>query len=252
MIVPRIISAFTFVLCLLIWELAARYGFIAEYILPSPSSIVGEIVNSRQLLATHTIVTATEIVLGFALALILGVVFAALMVWFSPIEPIVYPWLIVSQVIPKVAIAPLLLMWLGFGLLPKVIVAFSVAFFPIVVDTMVGLRSVERDPIFLLRSMGAGPLAVFWHVRMPTALPHLFAGMKVAITLAAVGAIVGEFVGSNTGLGYLLLFANGNVDSKLLFASLTVISALALLLYWFVSALERALLGWHVSHRVAH
>ncbi len=114
---------------------------------------------------------------------------------------------------------------------------------------MIGLRSVEREPIYLLQSMGAGQLRSFWYVRIPTALPYILGGMKVAITLATVGAIVGEFVGSNTGLGYLLLFANGNVNSPLLFAALTIISVLALVLFCLVAVAERMILHWHVSQR---
>ncbi len=244
-----ILPAASFVVALLIWELVSDSGWVAAYILPAPSAIATELYQSRELILSHTYITTIEIVLGFALAVVLGIGLAMLLVYVPIIEPVVYPWLVVSQVIPKVAIAPLLLMWLGFGLLPKVIIAFLVAFFPILVDTMIGLRSVEREPIYLLQSMGAKEGRCFWHVRFPTALPHIFGGMKVAITLAAVGAIVAEFVGSNTGLGYLLLFANGNVNAPLLFAALFVISVLALLLYWAVSVAEGIFLGWHISHR---
>lgn len=249
MMMRWILPALTFVIALLIWEFISRMGFVAEYILPAPSVIGSKLMEQRELLLMHTSVTAVEILLGFGLALVLGAGLAALLVHVPFLEPIIYPWLVVSQVIPKVAIAPLLLMWLGFGLLPKVIIAFLIAFFPILVDTMIGLRSVEREPIYLMQSMGARGWQSFWHVRVPTALPHIFGGMKVAITLAAVGAIVAEFVGSNTGLGYLLLFANGSVDAPLLFAALVVISVLALLLYWAVAVAEKALLSWHISHR---
>jgi NitT/TauT family transport system permease protein len=249
MITRWILPAASFVVALLVWELVSDSGWVAAYILPAPSVIATELYQSRELILSHTYITTMEIVLGFALAVVLGIGLATLLVYVPIIEPVVYPWLVVSQVIPKVAIAPLLLMWLGFGLLPKVIIAFLVAFFPVLVDTMIGLRSVEREPIYLLQSMGAKEGRCFWYVRFPTALPHIFGGMKVAITLAAVGAIVAEFVGSNTGLGYLLLFANGNVNAPLLFAALFVISALALLLYWTVSAAEGIFLGWHISHR---
>jgi len=249
MIMRWILPALSFALAVAIWEMTSRAGLVAQYILPSPSVIAKELYVQRDLLLAHTYVTALEILLGFALAVFLGVGLAVLLVYVPVFEPIIYPWLVVSQVIPKVAIAPLLLMWLGFGLLPKVMIAFLVAFFPVLIDTMIGLRSVEREPIYLMQSMGAKGFRSFWHVRLPTALPHIFGGMKVAITLAAVGAIVAEFVGSNTGLGYLLLFANGSVNAPLLFAALVVISVLALLLYWAVSASERVFLGWHISHR---
>lgn len=249
MITRWVLPALSFIIAVAVWEAVSRAGLVAQYILPAPSVIASELYTQRELLLAHTYITALEILLGFAMAVILGVALAVLLVYMPVFEPIIYPWLVVSQVIPKVAIAPLLLMWLGFGLLPKVIIAFLVAFFPVLVDTMIGLRSVEREPIYLMQSMGAKGLKSFWHVRLPTALPHIFGGMKVAITLAAVGAIVAEFVGSNTGLGYLLLFANGNVNAPLLFAALFVISVLALLLYWAVSASEKLFLGWHISHR---
>lgn len=246
---PSVLSGLIFVLVVFGWEVAGQTGVVAEYILPAPSTIAREIYTSRELLLSHTYVTTLEIILGFILALVFGVLVAGLLVYFPVLEPIAYPWLVITQVIPKVAIAPLLLMWLGFGLLPKVLIAFSVAFFPILIDTMIGLRSVEREPIFLLQSMGAGKLRAFWYVRLPTALPYILGSTKVAITLATVGAIVGEFVGSNTGLGYLLLYANGNVNSPLLFAALTIISFLALLLFCAVSVAETLILHWHVSQR---
>lgn len=243
------VAALSFVVALVVWEWVARAGWVAEYIVPAPSVIVAQIVEKRRLLLFHTYVTAVEIVLGFLLAVVGGVGIAMVMVYVRMVERVVYPWIVVSQVIPKVAVGPLLLMWLGFGLFPKVVIAFLVAFFPVLVGAMVGFRSVEQEPVFLLRSMGADRWRMFWHVQVPTALPNIFAGMKVAITLAVVGAIVGEFIGANAGLGYLLLFANGVIDTKLLFAALVMISLLATAAYWLVAVLERILIPWHISVR---
>ncbi len=237
------------VVVLAAWEGVARAGWVAEYIVPAPSAIVGELHRSWWLLLSHTYVTAVEVVLGFLLALAAGIGLAMAMVYVRSVEQLLYPWIVVSQVVPKVAIGPLFLMWLGFGLFPKVIIAFLVAFFPILVDAMIGFRSVEAEPLFLLRSMGADRWRIFWHVQVPTALPNIFGGMKVGITLATVGAIVGEFVGANVGLGYLLLFANGVINSRLLFAALVMISGLAIVLYWIVAALEKMAISWHVSVR---
>jgi NitT/TauT family transport system permease protein len=136
------------------------------------------------------------------------------------------------------------------GLAPKIIIGFLIAFFPILIDTVIGLRSVETESIFLLQSMGADRWKTFRYVRLPNALPNLFGGMKVAITLAVVGAIVGEFIGANEGLGYVLLFANGILDTQLLFAALVAISLLALVFYAVINLLERIFIRWHVSVRV--
>jgi NitT/TauT family transport system permease protein len=239
----------TFAAALGLWEWAARAGLVAEYIVPAPSVIARHIHATFGLLLQHSYVTALEIALGFGLAVVGGIGLAMAMVYVRTVESILYPWIVVSQVVPKVAIGPLLLMWLGFGLVPKVVIAFLVAFFPILVGALVGFRSVEQEPLFLLRSMGSTRWQVFWHVQVPTALPNILAGMKVAITLAVVGAIVGEFIGANVGLGYLLLYANGVIDTKLLFAALVMISALAMVAYWIVGLIERLLIPWHISVR---
>ena len=239
----------TFVIAIGLWEWAGRSGWVAEYVVPAPSVIVKHIWEKFGLLLYHSYVTAVEIVLGFLLAVVGGIGLAMAMVYVRAVERVVYPWVVISQVIPKVAIGPLLLMWLGFGLVPKIVIAFLVAFFPILVGAMIGFRSVEQEPLFLLRSMGADRWQIFWHVQVPTALPNVFGGMKVAITLAVVGAIVGEFIGANIGLGYLLLYANGVIDTKLLFAALVMISSLAMIAYWLVALAERLCIPWHISVR---
>lgn len=239
----------TFVVVIAIWEIASRAGLVASYLLPAPSEIVVKLAEARSSLLAHTLVTAVEIVVSFVAALVVGVVLAIGVVYIRPLERAVYPWIIATQVIPKVAIAPLFIVWFGFGLAPKVIIGFLIAFFPILIDTVIGLRSVESESIFLLQSMGAGRWQSFLRLRLPNAAPNIFAGMKVSITLATVGAIVAEFVGANEGLGYVLLFANGIIDTKLLFAALTLISILALVLYLIVSALEHIIIRWHVSTR---
>jgi len=238
-----------FVAVVVAWEGASRGGLIAPYLLPAPSDVVAKLVEARASLLAHTLITAVEIVLSFLVALVVGVALAVAVVYVRPLEKAVYPWIVASQVIPKVAIAPLFIVWFGFGLAPKVIIGFLIAFFPILVDTVIGLRSVEAESIYLMQSMGAGRWLSFLRLRLPNAAPNIFAGMKVAITLATVGAIVAEFVGANEGLGYILLFANGIVDTKLLFAALTLISLLALALYLVVGALERVVIRWHVSTR---
>lgn len=231
------------------WEAVSRFGVVPAYILPAPSAIAFRLVQSGHLLVSHTLVTALEILIGFLLAVVGGILFAVAVVYVRPFERAIYPFLVASQAVPKVAIGPLFVLWMGFGLTPKVVIAFLIAFFPVMIDTVIGLRSVETESVYLLRSMGARRWKTFLYLNVPNALPNIFAGMKVAITLAVVGAIVGEFIGSNDGLGYVLIFANGTLDTTLIFAALTLISVLAIVFYMAISALEDKCISWHVSKR---
>ena len=162
--------------------------------------------------------TTLETVLGFVIAFIVGELVAVLMIYSKSLEKTMYPLILFAQVIPKIAIAPLFVVWLGFGLEPKVVVAVLMAFFPIVISGMAGLKSVDPEILELASTMGANPLKTFWKIRLPASLPQLLSGLKVAATLAVTGAVVGEFVGANEGLGYVILQANGNIDTAMLFA----------------------------------
>jgi NitT/TauT family transport system permease protein len=157
--------------------------------------------------------------------------------------------MVATQSIPKIALAPLFVVWFGFGVAPKVAVAFLIAFFPIVIDTIVGLRSIDPAMLQLARAMGAPRHRIFLKFRLPHALPAIFGGLKVASTLAVVGALTGEFIGSDKGLGYVLLQASGNLNTPLLFATLVTLSLLAMAFFYAVEALERILIPWHVSQR---
>lgn len=231
------------------WEIASRNGLFPPYILPSPSSILQRLIATPDMMLKEAIVTGAEIFFGFAIAIVVGVLLAALIVFVGFVERSLYPWLVVLQVVPKVALGPLLIVWLGFGLGPKVLMAFLLSFFPIMISAMIGLRSAERDSLFLLRSMGATNLKTFLYLQLPTALPGIFSSFKVAITLATVGAIVGEFIGANQGLGYVLVTANGTMDTTLMFVALCWISVLALIFYGAIVLLETRLISWHVSIR---
>ena len=239
----------TLVVGLLAWEaLVIAFG-IPEYLLPRVSRVLGAIVEHKMAMLHDSVVTAGEILLGFLASVVVGVPLGISIANFRPVERAVYPLLVASQAIPKVAIAPLFIVWLGFGLLPKVAIAFLIAFFPVVVNTVVGLRSTPPEYFYLLRSMGATASQTFFKISLPHALPSIFAGLKVAMALAVVGAIVGEFVGADRGLGYLLQVASGQLNTTLLFGGLVVLSALGILLYYAVDGLERVLLRWHVSMR---
>jgi NitT/TauT family transport system permease protein len=153
------------------------------------------------------------------------------------------------QVVPKIAVAPLFIVWFGVGITPKILVAFLISFFPIVIDTCVGLRSITPEMIDLARSMGASRLQIFREFRLPTSLPYLFSGLKVAATLAVAGAVVGEFVGADKGLGYLLLVTNSNMQTALMFATIVVLTFIGLVFFYVIEFLESLLIPWHVTQR---
>ena len=224
---------------LAVWEAATRLFGIPAYLLPAPSQIVYSFTEHAGLLLKHAWVTTVEIVLGFLLSIVVGVPLALAIFMWPAFSRSVLPLLISSQAMPKVAVAPLLLVWFGFGLVPKVLIAFLIAFFPIVISTAVGLASIEQEKIHLARSMGLGALATFFKIRLPSALPSIFGGLKISITLAVVGAVVGEFVGGDAGLGYLLMVANGSMDTALLFAGLIALTVQGVVLYFLVEWAER-------------
>ena len=232
-----------------VWEAAARLFSIPPYLLPAPSQIVVSMDSNAIILIKESVVTTFEILLGFALSVAVGVPLALAIYLWRPFARAVYPLLVSSQAVPKVAVAPLFLVWFGFGLLPKVLIAFLIAFFPVVINTAMGLASLEREKIYLAQSMGLGSVATFFKIQLPNALPSIFAGLKISITFAVVGAVVGEFVGGQGGLGYLLLIANGNMDTALLFSGIVALTLLGIVLFALVGLLERLVLPPHaVEH----
>ncbi len=230
---------------IVLWQAAAALFSIPSYLLPAPSAIAQAIAVNAALLIKQSLTTTIEILLGFALSVAVGVPLALGIFLWKPFARAVYPVLIASQAVPKVAVAPLFLVWFGFGLLPKVLIAFLIAFFPIVINTAMGLAMVEREKIYLAQSMGLGALATFWKIQLPNALPSIFAGLKISITFAVVGAVVGEFVGGQGGLGYLLLIANGNMDTALLFAGIVGLTVLGVAFFAVIGLAERLVLPPH-------
>jgi len=239
------------VLIIALWQWGADKSLFPSYILPAPSAVALRTSTTFFVMLDHAAVTTVEILLGFGLAVILGVFLAWAIAHVRIFEQAFYPWLVFIQVLPKVALGPLLVVWIGTGLVPKIVVSFLLGFFPIMIDTLVGLKSVPRDYVFLLRSMGAGPWKRLWRFQLPFALPYIFASLKVGITFAAVGAIVGEFVGADKGLGYVLIVATGTLDTTLLFVALVWISAVSLLLFAMVALFERIFVSWHTVARHA-
>lgn len=230
---------------LLIWEAATGLFSIPPYLLPAPSAILKAMDANSAVLIKESVGTTIEILLGFALSVAVGVPLALAIYLWRPFARSIYPILVSSQAVPKVAIAPLFLVWFGFGLMPKVLIAFLIAFFPIVINTAMGLASLEREKIYLAQSMGLGPFATFFKIQLPNAMPSIFAGLKISITFAVVGAVVGEFVGGQGGLGYLLLIANGNMDTPLLFGGIVALTVLGVVLFLAIGLLERLVLPPH-------
>jgi NitT/TauT family transport system permease protein len=231
---------------LILWELGTRAFDVPVFLLPPPTAIVAAMDKHASLLAVASGVTTIEIVLGFALSIAVGIPLALMIFLWPPFARAVLPLLISSQAMPKVAVAPLLLVWFGFGLVPKVLIAFLIAFFPVVINTAVGLAAIEPEKIYLARSMGFGAAATFFKIRLPNALPAIFGGLKISITLAVVGAVVGEFVGGDAGLGYLLMVANGSMDTQLLFAGIVALTILGVVLFVLVELAERLAIPRHI------
>ena len=251
-LVPYVSPLASLVAGLVGWQLLVLVAQPPTYLLPSPRLVAIELALRTNLLFWHAMVTAQETALGFLLSVAIGIPVAMAVVAWRWLELAIYPLLVTSQAVPKVAIAPLLLVWLGFGLTPKIVVVVLIAFFPIVIDTVVGLKSVPMEMTQLGRSMGLSSSRMFCKIRLPYALPYMFAGLKVAATLSVVGAVVGEFVGADRGLGYLLVYAAGQLNTTLVFATLVPLVLLGVLSFAAIQGLERWLIPWHVSVRLNH
>jgi len=240
----------TLISAVVLWYAIVVVFKIPKYILPLPGDVYQRIVEDFSFLAWNSAITTYETLGGFALSIILGIPIAIALVASRTLDRAVMPWLILSQTFPKVALAPLVVVWFGLGLMPKLLITFLVAFFPIVISTVVGLRSAEREMIELAQSMRATRLQMFYHFRIPLALPNIFAGLKVSVAFAVVGAVIAEWVGASEGLGYLLMRANGNLDTTLLFAVLIALMIIGIVLYYGVEFAERVSIRWHAVIRL--
>jgi NitT/TauT family transport system permease protein len=241
-----------FVVVVAIWQLVVRYFEIPLYLFPAPSDIFHALVDrlGSGLYIEHAWYTLSEALLGFAIAAVAGITLGSVIAQFRIVEKTVYPYLIAIQTTPKVAIAPLFIMWFGFGITSKVIIAAIIAFFPILVNVIAGLRSTEVERIELMRSLRATRWQIFYMVRLPSALPMIFAGLQIAIIFAILGAIVGEFVGSNKGLGNLILQMNFNLDTAGVFGALVCLSAMGITLHLIMLKIQRRLLFWSEDTKV--
>ncbi|ROO90193.1 NitT/TauT family transport system permease protein [Actinocorallia herbida] len=224
-----------------IWQAVCASGGVEEYVLPAPGDVVVKMFGDLGMFAEQSVPTLVAIFVGFALAVLVALPIAVGMVYSDIVRRAVYPLLIIAQVVPKVAIAPLFIIWFGFGQLPKVLMVALICFFPVVIDALVGFRATRPESLMLVRSMGASRWQAFWKIRWPFALPSIFAGLKVGITLAVVGAVVAEFVGADTGLGVVLINARGDMDSLTVFASIAWLTVVGFVLFVIVELLERIL-----------
>ena len=236
-------------LIIVLWDVSIRVFRIPPYQIPAPADVLITLFHDGPELLAQAWPTLTATLYGFALSAIVGIPIAMLIAGSRTVESYVYPLLVFSQSVPKVAIAPLFVVWFGFGLFPKVLSAFLLGFFPVVVSAVQGFKSVDPDMVDLARAMQGSRFQVFRAVNLPHALPAIFSGLKVSITLAIVGAVVGEFVGSNSGIGYVLQRSIGTFDLPTMFAALVILALLGVVLFWAVDRIERFVIPWHVSQR---
>jgi NitT/TauT family transport system permease protein len=232
-----------------LWEIVTVSGLVPPFILPSPSGIVVELWTSFGGLAPHMLVTAQETFAGLVLSVVIGVPLAVAIAHVPWVARSVYPLLVGTQALPKVALAPLIIIWVGFGFESKVLVAFLVAFFPLLIATIAGFKSVDNSFVQLGQTMKASRWRIFLHTRVPIALPQFFSGLKIASTFAVTGAIVGEFIAADAGLGYRLLIAFTFLQTELMFAILVLMAALGMFFFYAVELVERLTIPWHVSQR---
>lgn len=223
---------------ILFWQLMVMVADVPSYILPSPLETISEITNSSYSWWTHTWVTALEIFGGYAMAIVVGVALAVLFVWVPALNSSLMPLLVTLNMVPKVAMAPLFIIWFSYGIVPNMIIAFTICFFPIVLTTYRGLVEVEPDLINLVKALKANRWQIFIKIQLPGSLPYLFSGMKVAAILAVAGAIVGEFIASEKGLGNFLLIQQNALNTAAMMMALLLITAIGMALYGFVIALE--------------
>ncbi|HEY7256124.1 MAG TPA: ABC transporter permease [Solirubrobacterales bacterium] len=232
------------------WQVAASTGAIADalnlehFLVPSPAEIASSLWENRSLLAENAWVTLREVIFGFACGLAAGLAFAVALHLSETLRRAAYPLVIASQTIPIVVIAPILVVWFGFGIGPKLAIVALICFFPITVNTLDGLRSVDPEATKMMRTLDASRSQILWRLEAPTALPYTFSGAKIAVAVAVIGAVFGEWAGSDSGLGHLMLQDNAQLETARLFASVFVLSAIAVGLFGLLALAERRIVTW--------
>ena len=231
------------------WELSIGLFHIPRYILPAPSEVVESARADFALLLRYMVVTTSETVLGYAVAIVVALPLGLAIAFSAALRRTVYPTLVSLEMVPKIAFAPIFISWLGFGLLPKVIIVFLVCFFPIVLNAVAGFLSLSEELTRFTRARGAGVLRAFFKIRLPAALPQIFVGFKYAAMNASVGATIAEFIGSDQGLGFYIQISTGNMRPDLAFAAIFLLAILGLGMFGLVTLAERLLIPWDISQR---
>jgi NitT/TauT family transport system permease protein len=227
-----------------LWEAAIRFFHVSSFIVPAPSAIVTAMIHDARPLAAAAVVTAKEILVGFVAAAVVGIVLALIIARFRFFGRALYPLVVLFQNVPKVALAPIFILWFGYDLTPKVGLIVVIAFFPVTLSILTGIEAVEPSLIALMHSVGARPNEILARIQIPHALPNLMAGLKIAATFSVIGAIVGEFAGASAGLGYIIQFASTQLDTALVFAALVVVSIVGVGFYYLVEYLEKLIVPW--------
>lgn len=252
---PRLAAAFrpliTLTVLLVVWWIATKTSGVPSYLLPDPKSVGLALWEQRDLLLSSTVTTLTETVVGLLIGTLLGAGCALAIVFSKAMQRWLMPLLLVSQAIPVFALAPLLVLWFGFGMASKVVMAVLVIFFPVTASFSDGLRRTDLGWLDLARTMNASPASILRHVRLPAALPAFGSGLRVATAIAPIGAVVGEWVGASSGLGYVMLNANARIETDVMFAALFVLALMAILLWVLVDRVLKRLLYWAPDTTVA-
>lgn len=229
---------------IVVWEAVVRIFAISAFIIPAPSEIARSLVAQWGTLMQATLVTAGEILFGFLVSVVVGIAIALVIVRFDWLGRALYPLVVLFQNVPKVALAPIFILWFGYGLAPKIGLILVIAFFPVTLSMLAGMQSVDRSLLSLMNSVGASRTQILFRIRVPHSLPNLMAGTKIAATLSVIGAIVGEFAGASDGLGYVIQFASTQLDTALVFAALLLVSVLGIAFYYAAEILERIVVPW--------
>jgi len=243
----RIAPALFFLLGIATWEYTARGYGVPSWLLPSPSEIVTKAYEFRAEFPKHIVATTLATIVGFAIATVVGIGLALLFASIRILEQTVYPALVAVQSVPKVALAPLFLMWIGYGLTTKIAIVFLVAVFPIVVSATTGLKAVPESLIQMVRAFKTSRWVELFQIRLPYSIPYVFVGLRVGITLAATGAVIGEFVGASAGLGYLITVATQQFNTSLAFGAIVLLALLSVALYYLVDLAQRLLFPWSIK-----
>lgn len=248
-LLPWISTPVLLVLVIVVWKLIIAVFGVSKYVLPQPEQVLSGVVELVQMqgFANHLRVTLTETLVGFAIALVLGVGMGAVLGRIRWLERALRPLIVASQVVPKVALVPLFIVWFGFGMTSKIVIVTILAFFPIMLNSLLGVRSVEPGHRDVMRSLNANRWATFWRLEYHSTLPYIFAGMEIGIVFAIIGAVVGEYLGGNKGLGYMIVVSLNSLNAQQLFAVIVVLTLLGFALFLGVVGLKRLFIPWHES-----